>query len=67
MSQDERGGPIERIKEKLGHGSGDDVDPIEIERLSLTDTTDADRIDAPPGTGLEEDELPPDLRNSGKP
>jgi hypothetical protein len=66
MSQDERDGPIERIKEKLGLGSGDEVDPIELERLSLVDTTDSDRSDAPAGTGQELDELPPDLRETGK-
>jgi hypothetical protein len=63
MSEDEKQGPIERIKQALHRDSdADDVDPIEIERLSLTDTTETERADTPAGTGFAGDELPPDVR-----
>jgi hypothetical protein len=69
MSQDDKEGPLQRIKRALHRHSVDDVDPIELERLSLTDTTDSDRVDAPAGTGFGEDELPPELRSpeAGRP
>jgi len=63
MSQDEKKGVVERIKHALHRDSGEgDADPLELERLSLTDTTESERAGAPPGTGEAGNELPPDIR-----
>jgi hypothetical protein len=66
MDHDDDRGPLDKLKHALGRDSGgDDADPIELETLSLTDTTESDRVDTPPGTGAGGDELPPDERDRG--